>query len=506
MKFTTPLGKAMVIEPFTRFILSYVFRKGMVECVVLLPKGNGKTLLFAALAVYHLLITPNAQCFIVAADKEQADELYRFAQHFVTSTPALRKRMYVRESTRRIRSKRDTGFIKVIASDKSKAGGKKHSFNPTLALIDELHAHENDNAYTAMRTAAFKADGLVLNCSTAGHDHESTLGLLRAGMLKLDQQGGRVRHGLKIDRRGRCVQHKDGRLSVCESRTRGTVMLAWECRKDDNLDDPKVVKLANPASWVSEASIVDARETPGITPWSFARYRANVWTLAYESWLPELAFERLAVAKTFDESPYTWATSRRRTCITAPPRLGIDEGDDLFTFVDMGRYRDTAAIVCVAPPRGNEQPAAWLSFVEKSGGVDHPIDYEPVMQAHRDLDNTYRLLAAGWDPKYFDHAATELEGEGLPMFKFEQSNARMCPATANLREAILREGIRHDGDPILIAHVIAGAVKDVGPDEYRLVKAKSGGQPIDGGVALAGAHQLAFFREKQPVPFVEVIR
>jgi phage terminase large subunit-like protein len=58
----------------------------------------------------------------------------------------------------------------VLASDDSKQGGKKQGLNPTLALIDELHAHENDNLYVDMRSGLFKRDGLLVD------DHHGRLG------------------------------------------------------------------------------------------------------------------------------------------------------------------------------------------------------------------------------------------------------------------------------------------------------------------------------------------
>lgn len=475
-----PDGRPFVLEPFQLFILKFVFAVGMVELLILLPKGNGKTTLFAALSVYHLLITTNAECFILAADKEQADEMYRFAQHYVDQNVELEARMVVTESTRRIRRRDDQGFIRVIASDSSKGGGKKHSFNPTLALIDELHAHENDNAYVAMRSAAFKRGGLVLNCSTAGHDHRSTLGQLRKGMRELDQHGGRVRKRMKVNRRGQAIQSKrDGRLTICEAASGRTAMLEWACEPKDDLSDPTVVKRANPASFVTLASIEDAREAPGITPWAFARYRANVWTLGFKSWLPGQVWDDLG-----------------------EPTLQLIEGAGLFVAVDMARYRDCAAVAAVQPREGVAD--AVKAKIWKSGGEDDPIDYELVKAHLRELDSRYRLLAVGYDPKYFDQSAAELAAEGLPMVKFSQSNERMCPAWANLREAILRGRLRHDGDPVLAAHVNAGRAKDVG-DEFKVTTQSNAGPHIDGAVALAMANQLANFRKPKRRPFVEVI-
>lgn len=510
LRLTMPQGQPATLEPFWRFILKLVFRSGLVELLVLLPKGNGKTAVLAGLCVFHLLVTPNAQCFIVAADKEQADELYRFAMHYIESSGLGSKnakdgrRLTIRESTKRILSRRDRGFIRVLASDKTKAGGKRHSMNPTLTIIEELHAHENDNAYVALRSAAFKAGGLVLDISTAGWDESSTLGRLRAEMLKYDTAGGKVQRSMVIDAKCKPVRHRDGRLTICESRSRRNVMLQWACTADDDLTDARVVKLANPASWVSVDSIEDAMEAPGITPWQFQRYRANVWTLAFDSWIPAGSWESLSVSKkgTFDESPYAWPTVRRRTALVAPPKLGIVEGETLYVVIDMARYRDSAAIVAVAPRLS--EPKVWMPFVELSGGEDAPIAYEPVKDALRQLDETYRVLAIGFDPKYFDQAAQELTDEGLPMAKWPQTNERLCPASADLRRDIIgdptngaRGVMRHDGDPVLRAHVVACGTRDVGPDLWRIARQSRTAPPIDGCAALAMAWWLAVRDESE---------
>ncbi len=160
-------GKPAQMEGFQRLIVREIFATGRVELLVLIPKGQAKTTLMAALAIYHLLITRNANCYIGAADRIQADEMYRFAAHFVESEPELEAHLKVLRGTREIRSRRDQGFLRVLASDDSKQGGKRQGFNPTLALLDELHAHENDNLYIDMRSGLFKRHGLLVTITTA---------------------------------------------------------------------------------------------------------------------------------------------------------------------------------------------------------------------------------------------------------------------------------------------------------------------------------------------------
>src|SRR6185437_3479278 len=101
---------------------------------------------------------------------------------------------------------------------------------------------------------------------------------------------------------------------------------------------------------------------------------------------------------------------------------------------DMARYRDCAAITLVGPsPNGLLLPR---TVVWRSGGPDNPVPYEPVYRVARQIDVCYSLQALGLDQKYLDEMYDTLEGEGLPVESYPQSNERLCPADANLRKAI----------------------------------------------------------------------
>jgi phage terminase large subunit-like protein len=491
---TLPEGTPFHIEGHMKLVLREVFRPKLVELLTLLPKGNQKTATLAALAVFHVLSVPNARCYIGAADKIQAQEMYDFASWFAgppepdEETPEddlrayefLMQELKVRLSTREIRSERDRGFIRVLASDDSKQGGKRQSFNPTLALIDEHHSHENPNLYVDMRTSVFKRGGKLLGITTAGFDQESVLGVIRRGFYAVQEKGGTLETGLKADRYGTARKHKDGRLTIARQADGRGVMLEWMSHEGET-DDPKKIKLANPASSVTVESIEDAMNAPGISPWHFLRYRCNIWTLGFESWLPEGAWQKLS-----------------------EPTLTIPDGADVYVAVDMGRYKDCAAVVLVQP-RGEVPAAVKLAGLWR-GSRDDPPPYSAVKKVIRQLDERYRMLACGFDPRYFDQAAEELKSDGLPMLKFDQSNERMCPAAANLREVILKGNLRHDGDPRLLAHVTAGTTKDVGTNEWRIEKSsKPGAPPVDALIALAMAHQLAFFNKRPVQPVFEAL-
>lgn len=474
------------MEGFQKLIVREIFATGRVELLVLIPKGQAKTTLMAALAIYHLLITRNANVYIGAADRIQADEMYRFAKHFVESEPEIGAVLKVLGGTREIRSKRDQGFLRVLASDDSKQGGKRQGFNPTLALLDELHAHENDNLYVDMRSGLFKRNGLLVTITTAGWDLEGVLGKLRQSFLDANQNGGSVERGQIATDDGSYVPDSvNGRLTVARKSHR-TAMLEWALSKDDDWADFGVVKLTNPASWVTIDSLIDAFES--LRPNVYKRYRCNLWTLAFESWLPEGAWDALTGSVTavehrlWNDAPaaeldaYVASLYPRDVQVTAA--------------IDMARYRDCAAVTLVGPsPNGLLLPR---TVVWRSGGPDNPIPYEPVYRVARQLCKNYAVQALGLDQKYLDEMYDTLEGEGLPVESYPQSNERLCPADANLRKAILTDrALEHDGDPILAAHVNASVAQEVGSDSFKLTKSKANGPPIDACRALSMAFDLA---------------
>ena len=67
------------LEPFQRIIIEEVFSDRR-ESLILLPRGNGKSSLLAALGLFHPLSTPNAAAYVAAASREQAQVLFDMAR------------------------------------------------------------------------------------------------------------------------------------------------------------------------------------------------------------------------------------------------------------------------------------------------------------------------------------------------------------------------------------------------------------------------------------------
>jgi phage terminase large subunit-like protein len=482
-RLTNPDHEDITIDGWVKFVVRLLFTVGLVELIVLIPKGNGKTTLLAALAVFHLLLTPNANCYIGAADLEQADEMYRFATHYCQSEPEIGRLVRLRPSSRRILSRRDGGFIKVLASDQSQAGGKRQHINPTLFLCDELQAHDNDSLYVAGRNGLFKRNGQMVVISFAGHSEQSKLGQLRTGCMAFAKVGGSIAKGLLVDRAGRTKPHKNGRLTVARSKSGNTVMVEWACTDKDDLNDFRVVKLANPSERVTPASLEDALEAPGITPAQFARQRANVWAQGEDAIIDSAAWDELGDKRA--KIPYT---------------------AEVVLVVDAANVRDSAAVsklwLCNA---GDELDGRLIvsthvwALASKKASVPDPPAHELIRgrrtigqktvreyirreaRLHREAGGDVYVVI--YDPMFFSESAEILSDEDFDLEDFPQHPSRQIPASERTFDVIHDGRLAHDGDPVLRTQALNAGRKDHG-DVWRFSKSHSNGH-IDGFWAVA---------------------
>src|SRR5829696_5392506 len=154
-----------------------------------------------------------------------------------------------------------TRHLRVLAAD----APRLHGLTPTLAVVDELHAHKDDEVYLALKTAALKTPGArLVVISTAGQGADSPLGRLRARALALPDV------------------KSDGAFTNC--RGGGLRLLEWAVPQDADVDDAEVVKQANPASWITADALAGQREA--IPDLAYRRYHCNQWGSGEGAWLP----------------------------------------------------------------------------------------------------------------------------------------------------------------------------------------------------------------------------
>jgi len=423
-------GSPFVLQDYQE-IIAWDYFDGVIELIIIIPKKNGKTTLLAALALYHLLVTPNAECIMVAASREQAEIILRQCRMFIRQSPSLQRVMRVQQ--RSILSELDEGRIRVLASDEDTADGTI----PTLAIVDELHRHKTADLYGVLRDGLTPRNGQIITISTAGATFDSPLG----------------------QKRQQAHEHPDFKREGTHNylRTPTRAFHEWCLQPEDDTSDMAVVKLANPAPWQTEEALRERYESEGETPWQFLRFACGIWTEGEEPWI----------------DPPVW---------DALPEGMPEAGGNVWLGVDIGNIGEPSAIVIIGKKDGH--------FLAQARILNDP-DLEAVEDEVRAIRKDYKVASCTFDPRMFARSAEMLEKEGLLMLEFPQTAERMGKASATLWRLIERQELHYPhADKVFRAHVLAGVVKE---DQrgWRLAKDPRTRRPVAALVALAMAVQTA---------------
>ena len=414
----------LTLEPFQREIVQEVFSPRR-EALVLLPRGCGKSTLMGAVALWHLLTTPRAAVYVAAASRDQAAVLFDIARGMAVAHPDIERRITV--TRRELRSK--DGFVKVISSD----APKQHGLIPSLCLVDELHAHPDDDLYLALATAMMKRPGAKLvTISTAGTGADTPLGRLRARALALPSV------------------KRTGALTRAQGANMG--MLEWSVPDDAPVDDLALAKQANPASWITEQGLAEQAEA--VPEIAYRRFHLNQWVAKIGSWLPAGAWQSCAGSPEFEDGERVWVG------------------------VDVGGSRADSAVVWV-----NEQLHVGVEVFTGEDAVTDVAAYVP------ELAERYTIAEAVFDPWRAGQMAREWEQRGIPAVVFPQHDARMIPASQALYDAVVEQRIVHPNDPRLNRHVAAAVARHTRRG-WRIDKAERS-ENIDAVIALCMAVERA---------------
>lgn len=411
---------------------------GMRETVIIIPKKNGKTTLLAALALYHLFITRDAECVIVAASRDQAGIMLRQAQGFIRRSEALQTRLTAQK--REIANEHNGGRMRVLASDSDTVDG----VIPSLVMVDELHRHKSDELYGILRDGLGPRDGQMVTISTAADSLLTPLGVLRSQAYA---QGGIERDGVY-----RCA------------RSAGMVLHEWALDPEDDCDDIDLVKLANPAPWQTVEALRARHDSASMRPWQWKRFACGLW----------VGGEDAAV------SDREWANAALPDCkLPADPAPVIG--------FDLARREDCTAIVAVAEVDGEYR-------LEPLAIIEPPSDGTYI--AEEEIWAPLDAAAERWPTATFvgdpalgaDIFLERLEREhpSVTVATFAQKAAPLARMAALFTEKLAAGALRHPDDPTLNAHVLAAGQRPVG-EGWRFVKQRKKKLPIDALIAASMA-------------------
>jgi len=442
------------------------------EVFFMVPRGNRKTSLAAALALLHLIgpeRVPSGQAIFAAGDREQAAIGFREAAEIVRMDKRLVEATKIHDafnSAKMIKSILDGSTLKAVSSD----GKTQHGTTPTFVLVDEIHAWRSNgrDLWEALQSGmAKRKGGLTIVATTAG----------------------RGREGLAAERYSYARKVADGTVT-----NPAFLPIIFEPEAGDDWTDEAVWDKVNPGLADGFLDLKklrndaqEALDSPS-KMYEFQQYHLNIWH--GNSRAPLFNFD------TYDQRQF----DDDETDL---------EGEECYLSIDYAQSGDLAAIV--GAWRVDDQiaikpwffvPSEGLEERERLEGVPYRewidagyitvvegpiITQQAVQDVVREICARHDVQQVAFDPWKFQVAAMELLDDGIPMVEMRQGIATMGPAAADLERAVTGRTIRHDGNPMLRHHLASVAAVRNDTGMTRMAKADPKRDHIDGAVAAAMA-------------------
>lgn len=440
------------------------------QVFLMIPRGNRKTSLAAALALLHLLgpeRVPAGQIIFAASDREQAGIGFREAAEIVRQDKRLEAvtRIYdAHNSAKQIKSGLDGSTLRAVSSD----GKAMHGTTPTFILADEVHVWQGRDLWEALQSGMVKrAGGLTVIATTAGRGREG----LAAELFDYARK-----------------------VALGEIDNPEVLPILFEPQEGDEWDDEAVWHRVNPGLTHGFPDLEGlrtlarkAKDSP-TERYSFEQFNLNRWL--GNSRDPLFDFDAYD-ARCFKDDP--------EDLLGLPCWIGVD----------LSRSGDlTAVVAAFKHPDGQVTlkptffvPGEDLKKRADRDGVPYErwaaagliklcpgpiIDEGMVEDEIRELCATHTVEEIGFDPHLATRIMQRLYDDGLPVVEVRQGPLTMGAAGADLERVVNGRLVRHDGHPVLRQHFSNVVASRTDTGLTRMHKGKKTDR-IDGAVASAMA-------------------
>lgn len=442
-------GKPFLLEPWQKAIIGNLYgwydpKTGLRryrECLIFVPRKNGKTQLAAALILLGLIVdtSPGARIYSSAADWKQAKICFDAAVAMLRAkppddddgkpTPALAAQCTIYEASVTCE---DRSYTALTAES-----GTKYGFKVDRLVNDELHAQKTRKLTDALMTGmGSRSQPLAVHLTTSDHERPDSI----------------------------CNEKHDYAMAVCANNGAPDrpgfdpqfLPAIYQASIDDDWTDPAVHRKANPNLGVSLQEDYLIREcrrakTSPVFENTFKQVHLNIRTQQAN---------RVIVMERWDECEGELPADLD----TRPCHGGIDLGatSDLTALARAyrlpdGRYAVTCRVwvpseaVAERTARGDLLYATWVRgghMVETAG---REVDYARVRSDLVKLHKIGPFQELAVDPKFQGRPIIQwvCEEDGLPAFAHTQGFSGMAGPMATFIELVNTGQIVHNGDPVL---------------------------------------------------------
>jgi len=400
-----------------------------------IARKNAKSTLAAIIGLYcqNCEGENGPQVITGATTGQQARIVFKVAKTMVERTAELREAFGLEAMANAIPSYHNGGTYKPINAKASTQDG----LNPSCSILDEIHAHKNHDLLNVLKSAAgARRNPLFLYLTTEGYANPGPWEEEREFAKKVLRGVVEADHYLALYF---AVDEKDDDLGT---------------ESDDDFDE-EAWRKANPLMDVNPVLLeeirkaaIEAREKPGSHA-EFKIKRLNRPSSVSKGWVNitkwreckgEIDLEWLR------KYPCTGGLDLSSTTDLAAFRLVWDIEGCLYTY---GWRWVPSMAVRKRTQRGLIPYAGWvLKGLLLESGVE-VIDYTPIQQKIIEVNETFNLVAVGYDGWNASQTVQALKGAGVNMQQFIQGPKSYHPAMQALEVAYLGGKFVHGNDPVL---------------------------------------------------------
>lgn len=458
-------GKPLEIEPWQLGMLEEALAydgdgwplwRSVIICA---PRKNGKTALLAALSLYRLLTSEGRPEVLLAASSDaQAGRLFDAAARFVRRSELLSSLVRVRDHAGELAREDGMGVVYRLSSDPKRL----HGYNPTHVVCDELAQWTTPTlkrAYAALTSGgAARSAPQVFTITTAGEAHtrhDSILGRILDAAYETEDKT--LVPGLLV-----------GRMWDAQ-----TLVWNYEAPTTDPLD-VKAMKLANPASWVTEEYLARQAANPELSRADVLQLHGCVWAEADDAWLPAGAFPSVSSDRV------------------------VADGEKVVLGFDGSYRRDATALVGCTLDGHLFVVDVWER--PESASPEWKVPRTKVDKSVADAMERWDVVELACDPPGW-HAEMDAWADryGEVVVEFPTNvRSRMAPACDRFRTGVIEGGLTHDGDPRLVRHVSHAVAAETPQGTIITKEAKDSPRKIDAAVAAVVAYERAMWHATKP--------
>lgn len=445
------------------------------------PRGNGKSFLLSAAALYALGADGEAgpEVYSAATTRDQAKIVFDSARKMAMNTPDLRAALGISIAKNALVVEDTAGTFKPLSSDEDSLEG----LNIHFVAIDELHAHKKRAVYDVCESAMGKRDQpMMWIITTAGSDTSGVCYEMRSYLVKILQQTAidETWFGMiyTIDR----DESKDADDSKGDDWRSEAVWRKANPNWDVSVEPNHIARMAQKAMQLPSSQS------------NFKTKHLNVWVNADSAWLdmrhwhgcadPGLSIERFqgkpALVSLDLASKIDIAVRLKLFWETHPTELAGGEIKDLEHYYLFSDYYLPSATIAEST---NDSYAGWREMgliTETPGEV---IDYSTIETDVRDDAKLYRPVEVVYDPWQAFDMAQRLQNDAIPVVEYRPTVANFSAPMKEIQALAIERRLHHTGDPVM-AWMMSNVVCHKDAKDNIFPRKERDANKIDGPVAL----------------------